>query len=686
MDGEAGQAQMQSMAAAPSGGAAPGEAEQVGKWLKKIEAAKRHWKVPFERMEVCQQIAAFGAFKEWLEDESRYVAPILNRHVNQAVSQLYAKNPKAETRRKRRLLHAVWDGTQEQIADVGRRFLMGDPAAVEEMVALDRDIKQAQAQENMLDRAAKTLDILYSHQLQEQPFPFKTMLKALVRRTKVNAVGWIKINFLRQMEMRPEVSGMAEDTVSKMKTIERLQADLAAGTVDEPEAAQAQLASLMADVGRNQDRVVREQMVYDFPRSRDIILDPCTRHLKTLYGCNWLAHQFDLSSDHIRDIYGVDLSAQMSEVQRSAMAALDRSSDETTYRIYEVQDKYTQQVFVVAEGYDRFLKAPAEPDVWVETFFNVFPLVFNEIEHDKEIYPPSDVWAARHMQFEYNRSREGLREHRMAARPYWLARKGRLEATEKERLKNHAAHEIVEVMPEDPMAPVSSVVEKGPTAAIDPNLYEVETLFSDVLRTVGTQEANLGGTSGATATESSIAESSRTSSIGDNVDDLDDFLSLLARISGQLLFQEFSKERVMEIVGPGAVWPDMKPARKQIADEIALEVKAGSSGRPNQAARLANMERAWPALSMLPGINPEPLASVYADLLDIDFADLNRRGALSILSQNAMASAPVTGPSPQEQGPAGASNAKQPPGEPAGPQPAYPTGTESQPLVSSAGL
>ena len=47
--------------------------------------------------------------------------------------------------------------------------------------------------------------------------------------------------------------------------------------------------------------------------------------------------------------------------------------------------------------------------VLMRIFFNIFPLVFNEIENDEEIYPLSDVWIARHMQFEYNRSREGLR-------------------------------------------------------------------------------------------------------------------------------------------------------------------------------------------------------------------------------------------------------------------------------------
>ena len=669
---------------------ATSDAKLIQRWLKRIEHAVKDPKraKAMDRMKKCQQIAAFGAFKEWLDDEGRYVVPILNRHINQAVSQLYAKNPTAETKVRKRLLNSVWDGTQEQPLRLAEQTMMGDPVAAQMLMALKADIEQAQAQEAMAKRAGETLDVLYEHQVGEQPFPYKTMLKALVRRTKVNAVGWLKVNFLRQMEMRPEPGGMAEDSTAKTRTMARLQEDLAKDDTDEVKA--ARLAALTASMANVTEQVVREQIVFDFPRSGDIILDPKTRHLKTLYGCNWLAHKFDLTQDQIRDVYGVDISdSPAAAAKRSGASMLDEDVEQITFCVYEVQDKYERQMFTICEGYDNWLKPPAEPEWWLESFFNVFPLVFNEIEHDEEIYPPSDVWAARHMQFEYNRSREGLREHRIAARPWWLTAKGRLGADEKARLQGHAAHEIVEVNPGVEGQRLGEIVEAGPTAGIDPNLYEVESIQTDMLRAVGSNDANMGITNGATATESSIAEGSRMTSIADNVDDLDDFLTLVAKSTGQIMLQAFSKERVMEIVGPGAIWPEAPLTKKQLADDLTLQVKAGSSGRPNQAARLANMERAWPALQMLPGINPEPLAEEYANLLDIPFERMNAPGALSIVAMNAMAG-PMPAPSndPAMQGGEGEDNAEQPPEAPAGPQPAMPSGVgpESQPLVSSVGL
>lgn len=645
----------------------PAEKQIVAKWMKRIKAAEKHWKPVFDRMKKCQQIAAHGAYKEWLEDESRYVAPILNRHINQSVSQLYAKNPQAVASPRKRLYNTVWDGSTEQPAFLGAQAMMGDPQAMQMATQVMADIVESKMQKALADRMAKTMTILHAYQVDEQPYDFKTQIKALVRRVKVNGAAYVKIGFVREMELRPEQAAQLEDSANKLAEIERLTEEQTEYEGEDKEACALRLQLLVQDIMRNPERVAREQVVYDYPKSREIILDPRTRHLKSLMGTRWLAQLYDLTAEEIEKTYRVDIEKAMSADKREAMTMMGEDCEDRTFRVYEVQDKANMQVFTICEDYEGFLRAPAEPELFIEGFFDIITLVFNEIEHDEEVYPPSDVWIARHMQFEYNRSREGLREHRIAARPYWVAVKGRLQQSDKDMLSAHAAHAIVEITPDGSDKPIETAVEAGPTAPIDPNLYETEGIYSDMQRSVGTQEANLGGTSGATATESSIAENSRMSSLSDNTDDLDDMLTRLARVTGQVMAQMFTKERVIEIVGPGAAWPDAPQTRKQLADEILLSVRAGSSGRPNQAAQLANAERAWPALSQLPGINPEPLALKYADLLDIDSDELMAKGAMSIVAQNALAKpvAPAAGPVPSAQGPAGqaggAQNTEQPP-------------------------
>src|SRR3546814_6480849 len=98
------------------------------------------------------------------------------------------------------------------------------------------------------------------------------------------------------------------------------------------------------------------------------------------------------------------------------------------------------------------------------------------------------------------------------------------------------------------------VVQRAELNPIDPALYDVNQAFEDVLRTVGTQEALMGGMSGGTATESSIAEQGRISTISANVDDLDEFLTEGARATGQVMLLELDVATAERIDGEGAVW------------------------------------------------------------------------------------------------------------------------------------
>ena len=145
-------------------------------------------------------------------------------------------------------------------------------------------------------------------------------------------------------------------------------------------------------------------------------------------------------------------------------------------------------------------------------------------------------------------------------------------------------------------------------------MYEVRTIFDDIQLVVGAQEAQFGGLSKATATETSIAESARMSTMGANVDELDSFMSEITRAAGQVLLQNLSIQEVKKIVGPGAVWPEM--TRDQIMEEIYLEIEAGSTGKPNRAAELANIERIMPFLLQIPGMDPRWLAKELLKRLD----------------------------------------------------------------------
>jgi hypothetical protein len=655
----------------------PSRQALVESWLNKIRESRddERTKAAFERMRDCMRLATTGSQDPAWVKGNNYVLPVLIRHTNMAVSQLYAKHPTVIVKRKKRLLYQLWDGKMDSAAQAFEAASAGD---VSQMPLL-QDILQGQQYMQLLDRTAETLSILWEYFMSEQEYDYKSQLKATVRRCKVNAVAYAKLGFQRILEPNPDVTGRISDITSKIKHVESL---IAKG--EEPETTDGDksiedLRLNLADLEKQSEILVREGPVISFPRSTAIIIDRDCTHLKTLAGARWVAEQYDFTPEKIKQVYGKDVGTDYKEHMPEGEKTDPKKAK--VAKLYEVWDREARQMFVVCEGHKDFILEPQTPMVDIERFFVHFPLVFNEVESETELYPPSDIWLARHPQAEINRARQGIREHRVANRPFYGSRKGALEQADREKLGNHASHEVIEFNALGADDDINKVVKKFDHAAIDPAQYDTEGHMQDIMRSVGTQEANLGPTSGATATESSIAENSRQSGQSDNVDDLDDWLTLIAKSGGQLMLSQLSKETVLEIAGPGAVWPDMPQSRAEIAKDLGLETEAGSSGRPNRAAELADMERAAPTMLQLPNINPLPFAQKYLRLLNIDLEEGVAQGMPSItalnslMAKSAQAAQPGTGDpatDPASQGPQGAANAPAPAGGNEGSQPAFP--------------
>lgn len=651
------------------------ERKLVKSWEDRICKAKKHYAKTFKQMRKNQDFARLGAEKDWAES-GKYTVPILARHINQTVSAIYARNPKSIAERRKRLMFSVWDGREDSLQAALEMASIGDPRGL----AILQEIQQAMQANLLFDRMGQTVSLLWQYYLDEQGANYKQQFKALVRRAKVCKVGWVKLDYQRVLEPNLDVAAQIPDITSKISNIELALTKMEKGeSYDTQSAEMEQLRLNLADLERDKEMVVRDGPVLSFPRADQVIVDPACTHLKTLTGAGWVAEEFEKTPDEILKLYQIDIKSEF-KWYASDGNPYDKDPKECTARVYQVWDKENQQEFVICEGYSGYLREPRTPQTWLERFWPYFPLVFNEIEHDCEIYPQSDIEHAKDIQNEYNRSREGLRQHRIAARPYYVTAKG-LEKDEKDRLAYHADHEIIEMPTLAADQKVSDLIQRGPVANIDPNLYEVEGVFNDLMRAVGTQEAQLGGMSGGTATEASIGEQSLATSKSDNVDDLDELLSDLFRAAGQVMFMNVQKQTVIEIVGPGAVWPDTPMSRNEASKEILLTMEAGSSGRPNRAAELANLERAAPYLLQIPGVNSKPLSKKWAGLLDLDPDELNAEGAPSITAINAMMAkmAMGAGPAagdpasdPNAQGGQGAQNAPSTQANEPGPQPGYP--------------
>lgn len=671
--------------------------EFVAKWQSKIKASKQYFEKDFKRIREDMTLARQGASDEWIDD-GMYTVPVINRYLNQSVASLYAKNPVALAERRKTMDFTIWDGKIEtaqaammSVQQASEAELLPDPNSI----ALLQDIEQGRQRKTMLDKIGQTLEILHEYYSNEQKPRFKPSMKALVRRAKTCGVGYLMLGFQRQYaQLSPDDTAKLEDARNKMGELQRRIQDFTDDEIDA--ASESELHELENLINQFEDQknvLLREGPLHMFPRATEIIVDPACKQLMGFIGANWIVREFYKSSTEIQKLYNVDISNsfnpyrdngkfEIAEYHQNAeswdRSKLDKDDKVGLVCVWEVYDKQLGQTFTICDGYKGFLKPCAEPDYWMEGFWPIFALTFNAVESEKHLYPLSDVHQLRHVQTEYNRSREYRRLHREANKPKYMALKGRLSDEDKELIESHPPHAVIELDGLGSSENVGNLLQRFESVPIDPALYETNSEMEDILRTVGAQEANIGGASGATATEASIGEGSRMTGLSSNVDDLDEFLYDVVTATGQLMLMELSKETVIEIAGIGAVWPELD--REQVAKQTLLKVRAGSTGRPNKAAELANIERILPYALQIPGVNPTPLAEHLFELVEISLEDIIVEGMPSITAINAQfargpdlgnAQAGGTQNDPNGQGDQGVLNAPSTIENEAGPQPSY---------------
>lgn len=651
----------------------PEPAEARAQAVKELQEAVRadisHWQYAFDRMRAWRKFARGyqwpGTSKEDMSDPDRqYVVNIVMRHIQQRTAAIYAKNPRFRWRKSRQLLSTVWDGTRQQLELAMATMAPQEPGAMIDLAAqaaaqaIIQDAMQSRQRSEQLRKFGETLSILYEYQIREQTYPTKKMMKKMVRAAITTGVSYIKQTFQRATKLSPDGERAINDHMNRLAEIQRLAEDLDHGDFNEHDAEMEQLRVLIQAVEQEQQIIIREGLALDYPDSMNIIPDRNLEYLPGFVGCSRVTEQYCLTPEQIKKIYRVDVGKDYKEYVQN-----DEDTPtpvKKTARVWEVWDKEAGLVTVICDGYPDYLVEPTAPDAYTDRFFPWFVLAPNVLDEDDDPFPPSDVELIMCQQMEINRSGEALREHRYAARPGHVAARN-IPDTDAKAIAGRAAHDVVTLQSLSPGEKITDLFQAFPTSNIDPNLYNTGPAFQDVLRAVGAQEANLGGTSSATATESSIAESSRQSVLSSTMDEFDDLLTEMAKAGGQILLSEMSVQQVAEIVGNGAVWQEMKDA--EIGRDIELEVVAGSSGLPNQATEVQVMERLFPILMQMPNVDPEWALTKLLQTMDdrLNVEDAIKMGELSITALNGqLQGAANRGAMPEAQGGQGALNAPQP--------------------------
>lgn len=641
-----------------------GVTENITSWVAKVKQSKETFKKDFDRMRFNQQ---FVRGVQWfnqkeLDEDDRYTANFLQHHIKTVVSSLYARNPTVIAKHKDRMNFSLWDEDQASLQAAQQNIMMsqqtGMPINPMDLMLL-QDYSDGMKRKALLSKISRTLEIVTKHQIDEQPQDFKLQMKMLVSRVAINGVGYIKTLYQRESDFPRNVKMQIEDVQTKMQTINRLHSDLVDGESDDDNLDAEELRISLDILQSKQKIVTREGLLFEFPKATKIIIDPSCTCIDGFIDASWIAQEYVLTNNQIKEYYQVDIGGTVGDgkSQDDSEETLNKK-EETLTCVWEIQDKQTGSYFTVCDGYDDYLKKPSPPSVEIESFFNIRALVFNKADDEKNLYPISDVTILKDIQDEYNRTREALRQHRIANKPLYFAARGTFEEDEENEIANADPHQVIYVN-SDGEANLNTKIQPSQKAPIDPNVYQTSDIFEDVQRTVGAPEAQFGGVANTTATESSIAESGRMKLSSSNADDIDDFLTRFFKDNGVILLTNMTAERAKKIAGVGAVWPEM--SYEDIIEELYLSVEAGSSGRPNKSHEIANFERLAPILLQLPNINPYYLAKYALKITEdgIDLTEALKKDTPSIMAMNGMQQLGTGDPAtdPNQQGSKGSNNA-----------------------------
>ena len=665
----------------------------VKRWCARVTEARRHWKDDFKRMRFNMDFvegrqwsgsehAALTDGKSGPKRDDRYVANVAIRHVQQRTAELYPTNPTVKAKPRQRMLAATWDGTQAQAMESQQKLLgavqMGMPPDPQALAVL-QDMQMVKQYDQLMDRIGKTLELLYEYNVDEQNHPFKSMMKMTVRRAIVTGVGYVKLGFQRAMEMAPEIEARIADMSEQLANIERLSADMADNEIEKDSADAEELRLAIKALTEQGQIIVREGLAFDYPDSTAIIMDPKCRSLRGFLGADWVAQQYLLTEDEIQEVYGVDIGSRFHPYDSEggifgaastgaghyeaggggagSATAKDDGAAETRGCVWEIYNRKDGLVYVACDGYPDFLIEPAAPEAPTQRFWPWFAFVINEGYDDRALFPQSDIDLIRDMQLELNRARQGLREHRRANRPKIAVAAGILEQPDLDKLKTHPANALLELNALSPGQKIDDVLQVMKMPPIDPAVYDTSPVFEDILRVLGSDQADQGTTSGATATEVSVAQFSQHSDIDSVTDDMNDMLTDMARSAGEILLLNVSQGVVQQVLGPGAVWPQLD--KETIAKNIYLEIDAAANGPPNKQQAIQNFVQIVPLLQRIPGLSPEWMARELIRRLDdkIDMSEAFTEGMPSMEALNQLMAQPPPGagaPAPDKgEGPPG---------------------------------
>ena len=417
----------------------------------------------------------------------------------------------------------------------------------------------------------------------------KGRVKAVTRAAMLCQVGWLKVTYQKDVREDPEIKNRMNDI---QDDIERLRAS--AATLDEAnqdhDLRLAEMQAQLDGMRSSHETVVSSGLVLDKLMSEDVlVLDPTVRDFGDYRQSSRIAQRTWMDEDMFRQRFKREPSSKAtlwsgSSIQKatqgegSNIKAGDKEAEFCA--VWEIWDKTTQTVYTWAEGEEEWCREPFQPKAVGRRWYPFFGLCFNPV--DGELYGISDVELLVGLQEEYTSTRDALAKHRKYSIPLRVVRSGgSLTPQDVQNLKDAEYGDTV-IVSGDSSVPLTNDVTTVEGPPINPALYDVSMIRTDIEMVSGASDASRGMVAQAkTATEAEIMQQGLASRTGERQDIIEDLIEEMAKYSIEVLTGELTMPEVIRFAGQAAVWPQ-GGQMDQVFDVLNLEIRAGSTGKPNK--------------------------------------------------------------------------------------------------------
>lgn len=261
--------------------------------------------------------------------------------------------------------------------------------------------------------------------------------------------------------------------------------------------------------------------------------------------------------------------------------------------LWEIWVRGENSVLTAIEGLPRWA-APSWNPPATSRFYGFFLFATSEV--DGQRHPQSLTSRSYSLVDEFNRRTSNEAEHIARSLPKTVFDAGLLAKGEAKKLARGGRQEMVGIKTTQPGANLANLIVPVNYAGVDPALYDTRGIMDKLERIWGIQEALSGGVdTPKTATEADIQQQGFQARTSGRRDVLETMLGELALYTVEIARKYVTPEMARAIAGPDVFWPEYE-GPEDMLKLLTVDIRAGSSGKPNTAAERESMAALLPIL------------------------------------------------------------------------------------------